>query len=200
MLRSTALRLAGAACLAGLLSACTTTGPLSSATVADYRDSIDLSGRISVNYDRDGTPETLSGKFSWAQSPGLVNVTLASPLGQTLATIDVTPTAATLTQSGRAPRVAADIDSLSAQALGWPLPVSGLRHWLQGYATAADGKRFAASPASNRVTTADGWTVTFVSWMDETAARPQPKRIDAERRATLTSGALTIRVVVDSQS
>lgn len=200
MLRSTILRLAGAACLAGLLSACTTTGPLSSATVGEYRDTIDLAGRINVNYDRDGTPGSLPGKFTWAQSPDLVNVTLASPLGQTLATIKVTPSAATLTQTDRAPRVAADIDSLTAQALGWPLPVSGLRDWLQGYAIDADGKRFAASPANNRVTTKDGWTITFVNWIDETAAQPQPKRIDAERRATLTTGALTIRIVVDSRT
>jgi outer membrane lipoprotein LolB len=184
---------------AGLLSACAT-GPLSTSTVADYRETIDLAGRIHVNYDRDGTPESLPGKFTWAQTPREVNVTLASPLGQTLATIKVTPTAATLTQTDRAPKVAADIDSLTAQALGWPLPVSGLRDWLQGHAIAQDGQRFAASPANNRVTTRDGWTVTFVSWQDENAATPTPKRIDAERPATLNSGALTIRIVVDTRS
>lgn len=196
MLRS-AIRLAF---IAGLLSACTTTGPLSTSKVADYRDTIDLAGRIGVNYDRDGTPESLSGKFTWAQTPQEVNVALISPLGQTLATIKVTPTAATLTQTDRAPKVAADIDSLTAQALGWPLPVSGLRDWLQGYALDANGQRFAASPASNQVTTRDGWKVTFVNWQDETVARPVPKRIDAERSATLSTGALTIRIVVDTRS
>jgi hypothetical protein len=57
-------------------------------------------------------------------------------------------------QAGRAPRTASDIDTLTAQqALGWSLPVSGLRDWLQGYATGASGKRFAASPANNSVFT-----------------------------------------------
>jgi outer membrane lipoprotein LolB len=199
MLRS-ASRLALVAGLTGLLSACTTTGRLSSSTVAEYRDAIDLAGRISVNYERDGTPESLSGKFTWVQTPQEVNVALANPLGQTVATIKVTPTAATLTQSDRAPKVAADIDSLTTQALGWPLPVSGLRDWLQGYATDVDGKRFAASPAANQVTTKDGWKVTFVNWQDENAAKPVPKRIDAERAATLDMGALTIRIVVDTRS
>lgn len=199
MLRSTVLRLAGAACLAGLLSACATS-PLSSATVAEYRDTIDLSGRISVNYDRDGTLESVTGKFDWAQAAEVVNVTLTNPLGQTVATIKVTPSLATLTQADRAPREAANIDSLTAQALGWPLPVAGLRDWLQGYATAESGQRFAASPLNNRVTTKDGWTVTFVDWQDENAAKPQPKRIDAERKATLTTGALTMRIVIDSRS
>jgi len=124
-------------------------------------------------------------------------VTLLSPLGQTIAAIKVTPQAATLTQGGHAPRVAADIDSLTAQTLGWSLPVSGLRDWLQGYATRADGARFAASPAANRVTTPDGWRLTFVSWQDPAAAHPVPKRIDAERAASAASGQLALRIVID---
>jgi len=182
-----------------LLSACATAplAPPSQATVAEYREALELSGRLSVNYDRDGNLETLSGKFNWTQVPGVVDVALLSPLGQTIAKIKVTPQAATLTQGDRPPREAADIDSLTAQALGWSLPVSGLRDWLQGYATAADGKRFAASPAANSVTTPDGWRLTFVSWQDPTAAHPVPRRIDAERSATAASGQLALRIVID---
>ncbi|HEU4775656.1 MAG TPA: outer membrane lipoprotein LolB, partial [Telluria sp.] len=112
-----------------LLSACATAplAPPSQATVAAYRDALELSGRLSVNYDRDGKLETLSGKFNWIQAPGVVDVALLSPLGQTIAKIKVTPQAATLTQGDRAPREAADIDTLTAQTLGWSLPVSGLR-------------------------------------------------------------------------
>ncbi|MGZ8315895.1 MAG: lipoprotein insertase outer membrane protein LolB, partial [Telluria sp.] len=113
--------------------------------------------------------------------------------------ITVTPEAATLTQADQAPRMASDIDTLTAQTLGWSLPVSGLRDWLQGYATAAGGKRFTATPASNTVTTADGWRLTFVSWQDEAAPQPAPKRIDAERSATATSDELAIRIVIDPQ-
>lgn len=182
-----------------LLSACVSAplAPPSTSAVADYRDAIELTGRLSVNYERDGKLDTLSGKFNWAQAPGVVDVTLLSPLGQTIAKIKVTPQAATLTQGDHPPRVAADIDSLTAQALGWSLPVSGLRDWLQGYATTADGKRFAASPAANSVSTPDGWRLTFVSWQDPAAAHPVPKRIDAERSATAASGQLALRIVID---
>ncbi len=83
---------------------------------------------------------------------------------------------------------------MSAQALGWPLPVSGLRDWLQGHAVGADGSRFRASPQHNSVTTRDGWRVNFVSWQDEAALLPQPKRIDAER-----GGQVAIRIVIDDQ-
>ncbi len=125
-----------------------------------------------------------------------MEVVLSSPLGQTIATIAVLPGMATLTQADRQPRVAADIDSLTAQTLGWSLPVSGLRDWMQGYATAAGGQRYAASPAANRVTTADGWRLTFVSW-HEGAGRPRPKRIDAERGASAIGGELALRIIVD---
>ena len=102
---------------------------------------------------------------------------------------------ATLTQAGREPLVAQDIDTLTAQALGWQLPVAGLRDWLQGYAIGSDGKRFVASPANNSVYTKDGWRLRFASWQDETAAQPKPKRIDAAR--TTASGELEIRIIID---
>jgi outer membrane lipoprotein LolB len=184
--------------LAAALSGCaTSTANLSHAPVGEYRDTIDLSGRLSVNYQKEGRPESLTGRFNWSQRPDRIDVTLASPLGQTIAAISVTPQAATLTQAERAPRVAKDIDTLSAQALGWQLPISGLRDWLQGYATDAEGKRFVASPATNSVFTRDGWRLRFLSWHDENAAHPKPRRIDAERGATQDADELAIRIVVD---
>ncbi len=182
-----------------LLSACATAN-LSQAPVAAYRDAIELGGRLSVNYQKDGQSESLSGKFTWTQSATGVDVSLSSPLGDTIARIVVAPDSATLTQRDGARKVARDIDTLTAQELGWSLPVSGLRDWLQGYATAADGQRFAASPANNTVFTRDGWKLTFVTWQDnqDSAAKPVPKRIDAERSATATSDALAIRIVIDT--
>ena len=182
------------ALLAGCASA-----PLSQSTVAGYRDTTEYAGRLQVNYQKDGKPESLSGKFTWQQAGTRIDVTLASPLGTTMAKITVTPQAATLVQSGQAPRTAPDIDRLTTEVLGWPLPVSGLRDWLQGHATGAGGKPFAASPANNTVTTADGWKLRFVSWQDESAAHPAPKRIDCERPATLATEELVIRIVLDAQ-
>jgi outer membrane lipoprotein LolB len=189
-----------AAC--ALLSACATTGAVKDpqASVGAYRDAIDLTGRLLVNYERDGKPDTLSVKFAWAQTAQEVGVALLSPTGQTVARISVTPGAATLTQGGKEPRMARDIDALAAQTLGFALPVAGLRDWLQGYASGADGKRFAASPANNTVTTADGWKLTFVSWQDTPGAAPAPRRIDAQRDATGGAGQLALRIVVDPKS
>lgn len=179
-----------------ILAGCATTST-NVAPVAAYRDTIDLDGRLSVNYQKDGKAESLTGSFNWTQRPGQVDVELVSPLGQTLATIAVTPQSATLTQAGHPPVTEADIDTLTQRTLGWPLPVSGLRDWLQGYAVDAQGKRFAASPANNSVTTQDGWRLRFVEWQDPNAAQPVPRRIDAERATAGDIQDLAIRIVVN---
>ncbi|MGZ5202493.1 MAG: outer membrane lipoprotein LolB [Telluria sp.] len=184
--------------IAAALTGCaTTTANLSHAPVAGYRDSIDLSGHLAVRYQKDGQPQNLNGAFTWTQRPGRVDVSLVSPLGQTLATISVTPQQATLTQAGQPPVVAEDIDRLTARTLGWSLPVSGLREWLQGHAIDTSGKPFTASPANNSVVTKDGWRLRFVAWQDESSAHPVPRRIDAERSATATSDELALRIVID---
>jgi outer membrane lipoprotein LolB len=167
---------------AALLAGCATTptGPLSTQAVAPYSETLALEGSLSVNYVKEGKRESLSGKFTWQQQGPRTDVTLSSPLGQQIAAITVTPQQAIYREGNQPPRSAPDIDTLSARTLGWPLPVSGLRDWLQGYAMAAGGKRFAASPANNSVTTADGWQLQFDAWQDGSAA-PKPRRIIARR-------------------
>jgi outer membrane lipoprotein LolB len=182
--------------LAATLAGCATTST-NVATVGAYRDTIDLGGRLSVSYQKDGRVESLTGGFDWVQRLANVDVTLTNPLGQTAATINVTPQAATLTQAGRAPLTEANIDTLTQRTLGWPLPVSGLRDWLQGYAVDAQGQRFSASPARNEVVTQDGWRLRFVEWQDPNAAQPAPRVIHANRAAVGDIQDLSIRIVIN---
>jgi outer membrane lipoprotein LolB len=186
------------AAAAAVLSGCATPNAnLSTASVGAYRDSIDLTGGLSVNYQKqDGQPERINGRFIWTQRPGQLDVSMVSPLGQTVAEISVTPGAATLTQANRAPQSATDIDALTQKALGYQLPVAGLRDWLQGYATDAQGKRVAASPTNNNVFTRDGWRLRFKEWQKGTAA-PMPRVIIAERSANASSGELQIGITID---
>jgi outer membrane lipoprotein LolB len=188
--------------LAAALSGCATTATqptgatTGAAAVAPYRDTIELTGRLQVTYQKEGQPGSTNGGFEWSQRPGQIDVAFLNPLKQTVATISVTPQGATLTEAGRAPRTASDIDTLSAQALGWSLPVSGLRDWLQGYATGADGKRFVASPANNSVFTQDGWRLRFVSWQAGQDGAQMPRNIVAERSAGAGSE-LAIQIILD---
>ena len=194
-------RFVSAVACAAALAGCATTSnvPLANPTaqVGAYRDTIDLEGKLSANYEKDGQPQSITVNFTWLQRPGNIDVSLFTPLGQTVALVNVTPTAATLTQSGRAPLVEKDIDTLTAKTLGWTLPVSGLRDWLQGYAVDASGKRFTASPAHDSVVTNDGWRLRFVEWQNGPGGVPMPRRIDAERSTTAVGDALTIHIIID---
>ena len=181
-----------------LLAGCATTSVPRAPAGAVSADAVELHGRLSVKYTQNGEPKSMSGKFDWKQTPQRTDVALMSPVGSTIATIAVTPQEAVLTESGKPPRSAPDIDTLSARILGWSLPVAGLRDWLQGQATAADGKRFTASPANDAVTTNDGWRLSFVSWQ-EGATPPKPKRIDAERSATGQIEEMSLRIVIDAE-
>lgn len=190
-------RLLAAATVAVSLAGCATAN-LSTAPVGAYRDTIDLNGSIAVNYQTNGEQHPVNGKFSWAQRPGRVDVSVFDPFGQTVAEITVTPDTATLTQPKREPRTARDIDTLTQQTLGWPLPVAGLRDWLQGYAVDAQGKRFAASPANSNVVTRDGWRLRFVDWQKGTAT-PMPRVIKAER-SSAGGGDLSINIAILPES
>lgn len=159
-----------------------------------------MNGRLSVQYQRDGREESLHGSFNWSQTPQRTNITLLSPLGQTLALIDVTPHSATLTQAGQAPRIAADADALAAETFGWPLPVAGLRDWLQGFATDVQGQRWSAPATDAPVTlmTQDGWQLGYASWQaDSGQSASRPRRIDLAR-TTPQAGAVAIRIVIDN--
>jgi outer membrane lipoprotein LolB len=164
-----------------------------------FQDAIDLAGRLSVHYQSAYKDEALHGSFTWAQQPAQTTVTLMSPLGQTLAVIDLTPDGATLTQAGQPPRMAADVDTLTAETLGWPLPISGLRYWLQGFAIDDRGQQFVATPESSDVITRDGWHLHYTSWQDNapSTAPQRPRRIDLER-STQQAGNVAIRIVIDT--
>ncbi len=187
--------------LGALLAGCATTAPtdLPDHPVAPYRDNVSLSGRLTANYQKDGKDESVTVNFSWLQAPKRTDIELSNPFGQVEAVIAITPEQASLTRPGAAPRVAPTVDALGEQALGWALPVAGLRQWLQGYATKQDGSPFVASARYNSVVTQDGWRLQYLAWQDDKAAVPVPKRIDATRVAA--SGdvdALAIRIVIYS--
>lgn len=180
-----------------VLAGCATNAPLPSATRV-YRDSLTLSGRLSVSYRQNDKPQSLQGKFRWAQQPGRTEIELSSPLGQTLARITITPGHAWLQQSGGEIREAASVDALTEEALGWPMPVEGLRFWLQGFVRDTGNRLQAVTPANPEGVRSDGWQMRFVSWHDN-AGELAPKRIDFAREGLGqdTRSPLTMRIVID---
>lgn len=204
------------AVLAGmLLSGCAALTPHSSAsadatvptalqpaTPRTFSPAIDITGRLSLRYERNGAEQAIDGKFSWNQARDATHITLQTPFGQTLATIDITPTGAVLRQANQPPRTEADADALTAAALGWPLPVAGLREWLQGFAKDEHGAPYVAMAEAAGdaawVKTADGWQIHYATWETGGADRApgRPKRIDLQRQ-TSEAGKVALRIVID---
>jgi outer membrane lipoprotein LolB len=174
-----------------------TNSPASSSSARSFSESVDLAGRLSVRYQGNQKEEALHGSFTWAQTAAQTTVTILSPLGQTVAVIDVTPEGATLRQANQPVRSAPDVDALTAETLGWPLPVSGLRQWLQGFGIDASGKRFIANPQASDFTTHDGWRIRYANWQDEASPQSRPRRIDLARN-TAQAGDVSIRIVIDT--
>lgn len=164
------------------------------AKVCDKR--IALAGRFSVHYRKDGNDESAHGSFRWGQDDTHMRVELLSPLGQTLAVIDVTPDAATLTSSGKVTRTADDVDALALDALGWPMPVSGLRDWIQACMLDERGRRIRVTPEGRELTTSDGWRVTYPAWTNEADGARRPKRIDLHR-SDREWAEISVRLIID---
>lgn len=197
------LKNGAAVCLFVFAAGCATVSPENTgrvpAVARRYSETIDLGGRLSLRYEQYGRVQTVYGSFTWSQNIDHTVLSLLSPLGQTLATIDIKPGIAILTPSGRPPLSATDVDALTRQALGWPLPVSGLRDWLQGFGRNGDGAPFIAHPSAQttRFATRDGWTLNYSEWQDEVAGTVRPRRIDLARD-TRQAGPVSIRIVIDN--
>jgi len=182
-----------AALIAGaqLLCACSTFGPLPKAE----RQYI---GRFSVVTSLGGKRDNGSGRFKLAVEPATVVLDLDSPLGSTLARIEVDPQGARLTATGdsgiREVR-GSSAEALTYEVLGWPLPVAGFRDWI-------DGRPVAARPSTERTSNEgngfeqDGWTITVLERFDE--GRGAPRRLLFERpEKPGTTPAINLRLVLD---
>ncbi|RJX31360.1 MAG: outer membrane lipoprotein LolB [Oxalobacter sp.] len=157
---------------------------------------IALVGRFSVQYRKDDKEESAHGNFRWGQNNSHMRIVLISPMGQTLATIDVTPESATLIDSEKESHTAEDVDALVLESLGWPLPVSGLRDWIQACMRDARGRRVIVTPESRELTTSDGWRITYPVWEEDDRGRRRPKRIDVQHIANERI-VLSVRLVID---
>ena len=95
--------------------------------------SFDRTGRFALAVEhRGGEQDAVQGGFAWRDTAGGQRLDLANPLGNTLARIDLQPGKAVLTRTNGTVEAAPDPDALVEQVLGSPIPVAGLRYWLQG--------------------------------------------------------------------
>jgi len=124
-------------------------------------------GRLSARRGTDG----VSGQFTWLHEGARDRIALATPLGQTIAQLDGDAAGVRVVAADGRVTTAPAWDALSANALGFPLPVSGLAAWLRGLpragAPATVERDGAGRPALLRQ---DGWEIVY-AYADATAPR-----------------------------
>lgn len=133
-----------ALCLLLLLQACAST-PLersaqSAASQVLYRQHLrdlaaistfSLQGRIGVQANGKG----FSGSLHWQHAGNGDDIELFSPLGGQVASIQKTAAQVTLIEANGKRTSALDAETLTAEVLGWRLPLSGLADWSLGRPT-----------------------------------------------------------------
>lgn len=131
---------------------------LSSQTTQQFVRSGRFALRVSEPYQAD---HAVQGGFVWQDQQDTLMLDLTSPLGATLARIDIQPGEAVLREASGKETRAPSPEALVQQVLGAPVPVSVLRHWVQGRAAPqvpADALQHDASGKLSELTQA-GWRV-----------------------------------------
>jgi len=156
-------------------------------------------GRFSARYIQGNAEQSAVGSFLWRERGTDVQLELMSPLGQTMAVVSQNNQGATLELPNQPPRRAPEVDTLMQDALGFSLPVSGLRDWLRARPAPGTPARVARDAQSRPETIEqNGWTVHYVAWTDDTSADAHIRRLDLDRQQnTGTNGPLTVRLVLD---
>ena len=190
-------RLAGwllAFCVVYLTSGCSSLQTLPQGE-RSFHDQIQIQGRFSANYEQNNQLQSTQGRFQWNQRGQIIDIDLLSPLGQTIVRMAIAPGSASIQQSGRETLVAHSSEELTELALGWVLPVDGMRDWLQGFHRRANSSIEAASPTGIGQFDADGWHIQYVSWQHSDKS-VYPKRIDLARNS-LHLKQLKLRIIID---
>ncbi|QAA92506.1 lipoprotein insertase outer membrane protein LolB [Pollutimonas thiosulfatoxidans] len=190
MLALTRFRAVACAVLAALLlAACAT--PTRHAQQADG-PAFDRAGRFAVSVVYfNGKRDAVQGGFVWRDTGRELLLDLANPLGSTLARVQVLPGRAVLTRSNGQVEHADHPDALVEQALGSPIPVSGLRDWLRGRTGNDPVSDLRKDDGGNIASfTQNGWRVQLSRYDDQGPRLLQMNRNDANR-------AISARLVAD---
>ncbi len=162
-----------------------------------------VSGRISIQYTllEDTDNKSLYGKFNWKSDKDKVHIDLISPLGQTLAMVDIFPNEAVFTASGKNPVHADNAETLLFRQLGWYLPISDMQNWLQGCIINEKDRLLLVNPNKPKITTSNGWQIHYVSWKATPENKRAPHRIDMiftpSPSAKTTINQIQIRLIID---
>ncbi|HEX7954746.1 MAG TPA: lipoprotein insertase outer membrane protein LolB [Burkholderiales bacterium] len=149
-------------------------------------DAFSLNGRVAVKLDDRGYTASLH----WKHTPARDLVRLFSPLGSVVGEIDANSTGATLTTGANEVYRSNDVQALTREALGWDLPLAGLRYWIIGRADPAAPVQAQDRDDRQRLRTLmqNDWHVTYLEYFGDSA---MPARL------SLTYDRLKLRLIVE---
>lgn len=172
---------AGAAAL--LCAGCAMFMPGANVPVAEP---FDILGRVLASSEG----RAFSANFRWRHVGADNEIWLMTPVGQTLAHIAADDGGAILTTSDQQEYRAMSVEGLTRQALGWPLPLAQLQHWIRGGTVPDSAVAAVTRDARGRLSSLEqeGWRIRYVY-----------PEIDGNlpRQLELTQGGQRIRMVVD---
>src|SRR6266540_1253539 len=128
--------------------------------------SFDVAGRLSARHGDDA----LTANFRWRHASGRDELELASPLGQMMALLSGDASNVRLQTADGRVSTASDWSALTAQGLGWPLPVDGLAFWIQG--APRPGSAFSTETGDDgrvALLRQDGWTIVYHAYTQAVA-------------------------------
>jgi len=148
----------------------------------------ELSGRLAL---RDGE-RSLTASVRWQFDGNGERLSLAGPFG--LGAVEIERTAAgVVLRDARGERLASDARQLMREALGFSLPLDGLRYWVRGQDTPGGRARAIERDGRGRLAAfaEDGWSVRIPVYSPEPLAA-LPRRLEVEARD------LQVRLLVDT--
>ena len=151
-------------------------------------------GRFSAVATQGERRESVSGRFSMEVRGDRRRIDLATPLGTTVARIEVGPEGASANGPGMQEARGPDADALAEQLLGWRLPVSGLSDWIEGRPVPSRPARLERDGSRLVLIEQDGWTVRLAETF---ATSDRPRLIILERAASPLAPGVVLRLVVD---
>ena len=164
------------------------------ATVPETTPDRVYAGRFSALATQGDKRESVSGRFSVEVRGHRQRIDLATPLGTTVARVEVGPEGASASGPGVQEVRGPDADALAEQLLGWRLPVSGLPDWIEGRPVPTRPARVERDGTRAVLIEQDGWTVRIA---ESFAASGRPRLIVLERAASPPAPGVVLRLVVD---
>lgn len=146
-----------------------------------------LQGRIAIKAGENSQ----SGQLQWQHRQDQDALMVLTPLGQGVARIVRDASGVTLEIPNQPLRRAPYAESLTREAMGVALPLSGLRHWILVRPDPLRPFELTRN-ANGRVAQIlqDGWAIDYLQYMSDTDPRP--------RKINIVRDNLEIRLVVDT--